>query len=122
MCYACNPSCGRCRPKRVISIECPQCGAPHSLKREEFLLLFDLPHNLSILEKKMIERGGVAAPVCETCGADLADAYRSAMPPAPCRRYGIICGYPCGRSGEEPESGQSDCAFMVPMQAIEAEA
>lgn len=122
MCYACNPSCGRCRPKRVISVECPQCGAPHSLSREEFLLLFDLPHKKSILERKMIERDGVQAPACGVCGASLAEAFRQAVEPRECKRSRIVCGYPCGRCDEVAEEGtapEAPCAFMVPLRRLD---
>lgn len=115
MCYACNPSCGRCKPKRVISVECPECAAPSSLKREEYLLLFGLPHRLNILEKHMLERGGVPEPVCPYCATPLLETFRAAVEPAVCKTSGIVCGYPCGRAAEEPRPGDAPCAFMVPL-------
>lgn len=119
MCYACNPSCGLCKPKRVISVTCPVCGAPSSLRREEYLLAFKLPHRLSILEKKIQEKGGVAEPVCQGCGTNLANCFREAVEPKPCLKQGIVCGYPCGRHGETPDVSKSaPCPFQVPLSKI----
>lgn len=117
MCYACS-SCGLCKPKRVISIMCPACGAPHTLKREEFLLLFDLPHRLNVLEKHMLERGGVPDPVCSVCGTTLTETFDAAVTPRPCKSSGIVCGYPCGRSEEEPDADAAPCPFQVPLGKI----
>lgn len=119
MCYACNPSCGLCKPKRVISVSCPACEAPFSLRREEYLLCFEMPHRLSVLERKMMEKGGVPEPVCRECGTDLRECFRQMMPPRECLRQGILCGYPCGRSGEAP-TGADDppCPFQVPLARL----
>lgn len=121
MCYACNPTCGRCRPKRTISVECPTCAAPASLRREEYLLLFDLPHEKNVLEQRLLERGGVSAPVCRVCGGKLTEAFRRAVVPAACKQNGIMCGYPCGRCDEPPEPGAPLCPYAVPLDELLAE-
>lgn len=117
MCYAssCNPRCGDCRPKRIIDAQCPECGADNEMSREAYLILFDLPHKQTILEKKMRERGDVVAPVCAICGADLRDAFEAAVQPAECTRSRIICGYPCGRRSEPYREDAGRCPHMVPV-------
>lgn len=119
MCYACNPMCGRCKPKRAVSVTCPRCGAPASLKREEYLLLFDLPHEKNILERRMEANGGVERPVCEVCGADLVPAFRAAVEPAECGPAQIVCGYPCGRAAEAFDPQAAPCPFRVPLSALD---
>lgn len=123
MCYAasCNPTCGRCRPKGIVEINCPECGMPNSMTREEYLLFFDLPHRKSILEKKMLERGGVGAPSCKACGRKLAEPFRRAIAPKPCNPQQVICGFPCGRSDEPREEGTPPCKTMVPLGKLEEE-
>ncbi len=121
MCYAasCNPACGKCRPKRIVEIACPECGAPNSITREEYLLLFDLPHRKSILDTKLIERGGIGTPSCKACGRDLTLAYEEAVNPAPCHLQRIICGFPCGRSIEPHKDDTPPCRTMVPLGKLE---
>lgn len=119
MCYACNPECGRCKPKRIVAVSCPSCGAPATLRREEHLLLFGLPHRRNMLEERLLRRGGVAAPSCKLCGQGLVEAFRQAVAPAICRRFGIVCGYPCGRNDEDPQPGVAQCPFMVPLGKLE---
>ena len=117
MCYAasCNPLCGRCRPRRIVEVGCPQCGAPRSMTREEYLVYFGLPHRRSVLERKIEERGGAEAPRCESCGKDLTEAFRGAVAPAPCHLQRVICGFPCGRRDEPRKDGTPPCATMVPL-------
>lgn len=119
MCYAasCNPLCGSCRPKRIVQINCPECGGLAEMGRDEFLLYFDLPHRKSVLEQKIVERGGVDAPKCVSCGADLSEAFRAAVPSAPCNSTGIICGFPCGRKDDPYHEGRK-CPTMVPLGKI----
>lgn len=121
MCYAasCNPLCGQCRPKRIVEASCPQCGAPRSMTREEYLIYFDLPHRASVLERKMLERGGVETPRCESCGCDMTEAFRAAVQPAPCRLHRVICGFPCGRSAEPHKEGTPPCKTVVPLGRLD---
>ena len=81
MCYAasCNPLCGDCRPKRIVQAHCPECGLLAEMSRDEYLIYFDLPHRKSVMEKKIIERGGVSTPTCTGCGVDLTEAFREAV-------------------------------------------
>ena len=117
MCYAasCNPLCGNCRPKRIVEVPCPACSMPNSITREEYLILFDLPHRQSVLEKKIIERGGVKPPTCKACGADLLEAFRGAVQAAECKENRVICGFPCGRSEDPYREGAKPCPTMVPL-------
>lgn len=115
MCYACSPLCGGCKPKRIVAVECPECGAPASMSRDEYLLFFRLPHRKSVVERRMEERGGIPAPACPVCGESLVEAFEAAVQPKACRRQGIVCGYPCGRAEEDPPSGGGGCPFVVPM-------
>ena len=121
MCYAasCNPLCGQCRPKRIVQITCPHCGAPNEITREEFLNLFQLPHKVSLLERKMLERGEIPEPVCISCGTDLREAYAAAAPPAPCHVSRIICGFPCGRRNEPNRDDAPPCPTMVPLGRLD---
>ncbi len=117
MCYAasCDPHCGQCRPKRIIEVTCPRCGSPHSLTREEYLICFNLPHQKSIMEKKMLERGRVGMPRCPSCSYDLAAEYEGAVPPEPCHLQQVICGFPCGRKNEARKENTPPCRTMVPL-------
>lgn len=117
MCYAasCNPTCGKCRPKRIVEAPCPSCGAVGTIGREEFLLLFDLPHRKNVMDEKIIERGGPAAPSCKFCGADMAEAFRKAVEPLPCEKSRIVCGFPCGGRMEPYREGAARCVHMVPV-------
>ena len=117
MCYACNPQCGRCKPRRSVSVNCPVCKAVNSMRREEFLLLFELPHRKNALESKLLERGGVAEPTCALCGEALRDTFEAAVTPRECTRIGIVCGYPCGLVDQPPQSIEK-CPFMVPLERI----
>lgn len=123
MCYAasCDPRCGQCRPKRIVEADCPQCGMPHSMTREEYLIYFGLPHRVGILEKKMLERGAVQAPRCPSCGCDLAKAFEAAVPPAPCRLQQVLCGFPCGRRNEPRKVDTPPCRTMVPLARLGAQ-
>ena len=117
MCYAasCNPTCGKCRPKRIILAQCEQCGTECSLCREEYLLLFNLPHKANVMEKKIIERGGAVMPHCKTCGEDMTETFRKAVEPLPCSKSQIICGFPCGGRIEPHRDGIPQCPNMVPV-------
>lgn len=121
MCYAasCNPSCGQCRPKRIFTVHCPDCGAPREVTREEYLILFDLPHRKNPIERKLIERGAGETPYCKGCGRDLTETVRGAIVPAPCRAQRILCGFPCGRSSEPEREGAMPCPTMVPLQRLD---
>ena len=118
MCYACNPQCGTCKPKKIVAAPCKFCGTEVALKREEFLVLFDLPCRDTILIRKLREKG-VDVPRCSTCGNDASDALCEAMPPAPCTRSRIVCGFPCGRRNDPCEEGAAPCPFMVPVEKLE---
>lgn len=117
MCYAgnCNPECGTCRPKRLVVIDCPICGARNSIQREEFLHHFGLPHRMSIMEKKMLERGMDYSMECISCGHDLTQDYKDSISPKPCKRVVIVCGFPCGRCVEEPTGANGSCNTAVPL-------
>lgn len=117
MCYAssCNPLCGDCRPKRIVQISCPECTATNSITRDEYLVLFDLPHRKSVMDKKIAERGGVERPTCTVCGADLLQAFDDAVTPAECKGNRVICGFPCGRRNDPYREGSRPCATMVPV-------
>lgn len=91
------------------------CGAECSITREEYLLLFKLPHKKTVLEKKLLEKGKVTMPVCSHCGADLTEAFRRAVEPAPCTRSGVVCGFPCGARTEPYREGALPCPQMVPV-------
>ena len=121
MCYAssCNPTCGNCRPKRLIEAYCPACGATNSLNREEYLIVFKLPHKKNVLEKKILERGGVPRPSCKQCGADMYDVFDAAVTPEPCTKSRVICGFPCGRHVEPYVEGSMPCPTMVPVGKLE---
>lgn len=100
MCYAasCNPLCGDCRPKRIVQAPCPQCSHVCSITRDEYLVLFNLPHKQSVMDRKIQERGGVERPACPACGADMLDAFDAAVTPAVCKGNRVVCGFPCGRA------------------------
>ena len=121
MCYAggCNPKCGKCQPRRIIEVNCPQCGGTNDWRREEYLLYFNLPHRKSIIEEKMLEKGPILAPHCKHCGADLTETFKNEIQPTPCHLTGIICGFPCGRKDEEPREGAQPCKTMVPLGKLE---
>ena len=121
MCYAasCNPRCGDCRPRRIIDATCPVCGMENEMGREEFLILSGRPHKPSIMERKMIERGGVEEPTCRICGTNLLEAFEAAVVPLPCTRSRITCGFPCGRRNEPHIDGVPPCLHMVPMGKLE---
>ena len=97
MCYAssCNPLCGNCRPKRIVHVSCPECGAHAQMSREEYLVFFGLPFRKNILAEKIAERG-VAEPTCSCCGANLVETFRKAVAPEECKSNGVICGFPWG--------------------------
>lgn len=117
MCYAgnCNPICDKCSPKKLVQIACPHCGTTNQVEREEYLLHFGLPHRLNMIERKMKERGFTCDMSCSMCGKDLEEVYAAAVEPRVCKRIGIICGYPCGRSSEEPTENNRTCNTMVPL-------
>lgn len=117
MCYAasCNPLCGDCRPKRIVQVRCPECGAVAQMTRDEYLLYFDLPHRKSVLEQKIVERGGVPDPLCGQCGAALTEAFRAEIQPAECKSNRILCGFPCGRKSDPYREGSRGCPTMVPL-------
>ena len=117
MCYAasCNPKCGNCRPKRIVEARCPKCGLDNEMTREEYLILFDLPHKKSILERKILERGGVEPPVCASCGADMTTAFKNAVAPRECKSNRVVCGFPCGRCDDMYREGSLPCPTMVPV-------
>lgn len=123
MCYAasCNPRCGNCRPKRIVDAVCPECHFPNEMSREEYLLYFDLPHTKSIIEEKIIERGGPAKPVCKSCGRDLTEAFRAAVTPRPCHENRVICGFPCGRADGPYREGSLPCPTMVPLGELDGQ-
>lgn len=120
MCYAgnCNPECDTCSPKQILAVQCPRCGARNTLKREEYLYHFDLPHKKSIMEQKMLEKGLEYSVSCVFCGADLEQVYKDAVEPKECKRMGILCGFPCGRHKEEPNGTNERCNTMVPLGKI----
>ena len=117
MCYAssCNPLCGNCRPKRIVQVVCPSCGFSNEITRDEYLIMFGLPHKQSVLEKKILERGGVARPACSACGEDLLEVFRNAIVPAECIGNRVICGFPCGRKDDPYREGAMPCPTMVPV-------
>lgn len=117
MCYAssCNPLCGNCRPKRIVQATCPGCGAQNEMTREEYLILFELPHRQNVIEKKIIERGGVKPPLCSVCGQDLRQAFDDAVVPRGCKSNRVVCGYPCGRSEDPYRPDALPCPTMVPL-------
>ena len=121
MCYAasCDPRCGKCRPKRLVEVACPSCGFTNSMSREEYLLFFDLPHRKNILEQKILERGGVPAPICSMCGEPLAEAFKAAIVPRECSLNRVVCGFPCGRSDEPYREGALSCPTMVPLSKVQ---
>lgn len=121
MCYAasCDPRCGLCRPRRIVEADCPRCGAPHVMTREEYLVYFELPHRPSIMEKKMLERGAVEAPRCTSCGYDLEEVFEVAVSPEPCSLQQVLCGFPCGRRNESRREDTSPCQTMVPLARLE---
>ena len=82
-------------------------------------MLFDLPHKPNILEKKMLERGGVPAPICTVCGNELTSTYEKAVKPEPCLFQNVICGYPCGRNNEDADPDTPRCQNMVPLGRFE---
>ena len=120
MCYAasCNPSCGQCRPKRIFTVNCPDCGAPREITREEYLILFDLPHRKNLVERKRLERGPVETPRCRGCGRDLTESVRAAITPADCLNQKIVCGYPCGRASEPAREQALPCPTIVPLRKL----
>lgn len=122
MCYAasCDPRCGKCRPRRIVEAACPACGHRASITREEFLILFDLPHKRNVMEGKLLERGGVERPACPVCGTDMMDAFRAAVPPKPCRANRVVCGFPCGRCDDPFKEGRLPCPTMVPVGKLPA--
>lgn len=99
MCYpaSCDPRCGKCRPRRIVEVDCPACGYCSSITREEFLVFFGLPHKRNVMEMKILEHGGVETPRCPMCGTDLSEVFRVAVPATPCRANRVVCGFPCGR-------------------------
>lgn len=117
VCYAasCDPRCGKCRPKRIVETKCPVCGHLCSITREEYLLLFDLPHKRNVMEEKILEHGGVERPVCSMCGSDMKEAFRVSVSPKPCRANRVVCGFPCGRSDDPYKEGRLPCTTMVPV-------
>lgn len=117
MCYAssCDPTCGKCKPKAIIRISCPECGAPVQLLREEYLNIFSLPHKKNIMEKKLLERGAIKEPVCAVCNCSLLEAFRQAVKPLPCQKSQIVCGYPCGGRFDPYVDDGYRCQTMVPV-------
>ena len=117
MCYAssCQPLCGKCKPPRLKAAHCPECGQENYIGREEFLILTELPHRENLIEKKLMERGGVEWPVCTGCGTDLEDAFRAAVVPLACTRSAITCGWPCGLHVEPRQKTGNPCPNMVPL-------
>lgn len=87
--------------------------------REEYLIYFGLPHRKNVLEQRIIDRGGVGAPACASCGLDLAEAFRDAVHPAACRPSGIVCGFPCGRKDDPYRPDAGACPTMVPLGKAE---
>lgn len=117
MCYAasCNPTCGKCKPKRIIQAACPACGKVEEMSREEYLLLFDLPHRHTVMDRKIMEKGGPAKPECSMCDTDMTESFRDAVEPLPCQKSRVLCGYPCGGRTEPYREGVSPCMQMVPL-------
>ena len=121
MCYAssCNPTCGKCRPRRIIEAPCPQCTTHCEVTREEYLNAFNIPHKQSILDRKLLEHGPVPMPTCRTCGASLEPALENAVTPLPCTRSHIVCGWPCGLHTEQAPSSTYSCPNAVPLAPFE---
>lgn len=85
------------------------------MTREEFLIVFDLPHRQNIVEKKLRERGTMPQPICRSCGQDLKSEYQAAVPPSPCLNQQVICGFPCGRSVDPKTADTVPCPTVVPL-------
>lgn len=128
MCWGCSPYCGKCKPAPIIPVVCPTCGKALMVTREEYLRVFGLPHRGSDAARRAAlaagpgstgrEKGALdddGVPRCKRCGRDLTAELGSEVDPAPCRRSGIICGYPCGRRDEDPVRGAKRCETMVPV-------
>jgi len=88
------------------------------MSRDEYLVFFELPHRKSVMGKKIVERGGVAAPKCAGCGASLVETFREAVQPAPCHSNRIVCGFPCGRKNDPYREGSRGCPTMVPLDKL----
>lgn len=67
----------------------------------------------------MSERGMVPKPICESCNADLEEAYKKAIQAKDCHLQGIICGFPCGRCEEAFNPDAQKCQTMVPLGKLE---
>lgn len=122
MCFngTCNPLCSGCMPKRIVQVVCSGCGKKNSIKRDEYLMHFKLPHGKSQAEKEMISQGHIVNMTCKSCGCDLEDDYRASMQPTECKRTGIVCGFPCDRSLEEPNAQNRTCQYAVPLRKVSA--
>lgn len=91
------------------------------MTREEYLILFDLPHRKCVLDRKILERGGVDDPLCKMCHHPLRRTYEHAVKAEPCHLQKIICGFPCGRKDERREDAAPPCRTMVPLGRYEEE-
>lgn len=112
MCETCNPLCGGCKPAALRSVLCPECGKVTLLTREECVDALGRP--------RRGRRRGDPRPEarCRWCGAGLGEALTRAVPSAPCRFAGIVCGYPCGQRDHERRPGEGPCASMVPLARL----
>lgn len=94
MCWACNPYCGRCRPPKRRSVECPNCGE---------LLTFDKQQSLD---------GDVH--VCYACDADVTALAH--VQPLFCKKDGNWCAYPCGSHDTASDEADFACKHRTPVE------
>lgn len=120
MCYtsSCDPRCGKCIPKKVVDLLCPECCSLNLISRESFLNTFELPHKRTLAEEGSFQRDGSSEPVCRQCGADLRETLRAAVEPQECQRSRIVCAYPCGRRNEPFVDDGQPCEHMVPLSRL----
>lgn len=115
MCFSCNPFCGNCKPPMMVSVMCPKCGSAAVISRERYLLLRGLKFRMSEADKELANTEESRFLFCGKCGEDISGILGERVKPKPCFRSGIICGYPCGRSVDEPKKGEPMCEKMVPL-------
>lgn len=114
MCEVCLPTCGICKPMSVVMFACEECEMPGHVTREEYLMYAGLPHRLSEAELKMHGANAGKSLLCKECGRDLLETLRKRVPPAPCKRSRIICGFPCGCCMHDHDPS-NPCKTMVPV-------
>lgn len=118
MCWGCKPTCGNCKPPLHFYVQCPSCGHPHKVTREDYLCLMGYPHKRTAEERARTSEQVEQSFACTQCGSSVAGEAKGSIEPKPCAKSNIICGYPCGQRDSKQGAEGKRCEKMVPLRRL----